>query len=180
MPTQVKPGDVVIVRNTRSPFSWLILLGAWLRGTPLYSHVIVAHHVDSAGVLWGIEGRPSGVGWVDVRAWLADKATLTTADQPKTDAQRLVITAGVEAMLGTPYDWDVIAVDAMEAIGAPALWQMDEFDGVKGVPGHVVCSSLAAYWYAKQGLPTPKPTLGEWRRVTPGEWAKLVLRHGVV
>jgi hypothetical protein len=141
---------------------------------PLYNHVIVASHVDLAGTYWGIEGRPSGVGMVDIGPLLKRRDTLTTEAQPMTPGQGYAVAAGVDAMRGTPYDWTAIALDAMETVGAPALWRMNEYDGVPGVPVQVVCSSLAAYWRMKVGLPTPKPTSGKWRRVTPTQWAKFI------
>lgn len=171
----IKPGDVIVVRDTSTVFGWLILFGAWLRRMPLYSHVIVFSHVDEAGTWWGIEGRPSGVGQVEIAPWLARKSTLTTEYQLMTEAQGLIVVHGVDAMRGTRYDWPAIIQDAMDTIGAPELWSMREYDGVKGVPVHVVCSSLAAFWRMTAGLPTPKPVAGKWRRVTPTQWAKFIL-----
>jgi hypothetical protein len=74
-------------------------------------------------------------------------------------------------MLGTPYDWDAIAADAAGAFGLRDVWGMKWTDGQ--VPGHVVCSSLAAYLYQHCGLACPP---GD-RTVSPADWLKLLITN---
>lgn len=167
-------GDVWSVRTT----GWaarLIRFGAALRGQPnLDNHVVVVHHQDSNGRWWGLEGRPGGVGQVDLTSYLHNPYTITNSAQPKTDAQRYNIAVGAEALLKTPYDWVGIAADGMDAIGAPHLWQQNW--GSLGPPAHVVCSSYAAWLYEHYGL--DRPVNHALRNVTPGDWTQFDLEHG--
>jgi hypothetical protein len=167
-----QPGDVLVIDGT-SDIAKLIELGAVLAGEPAASHVAVMHHVDDAGVPWAIEGRPGGVGWADARAYLQDPRTVANVLQPKTQAQRLQVTALAAKLLGTSYDWlGGIAEDAFNALGLGALWaEKDPATGL--VPGAVVCSSLAAWVYDRTGLAAPHPD--DWRHVDPGAWAAFIL-----
>ena len=164
------PGDVLAVRSP----GWagrLIRLGAALRDQPnLDSHVAVVHHRDAQGTLWAIEGRPGGVGWRDARDYLASRWTLTNSAQPKTDAQRDAVCATMTAMLGTRYDWAGIVADADHAFRLDSAWLPDFRTGQ--VPGAVVCSSLAAYAYDKNGLAHPP---GGDRQITPAGWTEFIL-----
>lgn len=170
-------GDVLTVR-TGGWGSYLIRLGERLHGLPsLDNHVVVMHHTDSAGVPWGIEGRPGGVGWVDCRPYLASKYTLTNADQPKTFVQRVAVADTVQQMLGDKYDWVGIGADACKDLDLPLLFAKD-WHG-KGMPGHVVCSSLAAYAYYTVGLGVPLARDGE-RFCQPGDWTKFIKIKGWV
>jgi cell wall-associated NlpC family hydrolase len=170
----VAPGDLLLTRDSRW-WARLIRAGAGLRDQPdSWNHVIVASHTDEAGTFWGVEGRPGGVGWVDLAPWLVDRWTLTNADQPKTEAQRAQVVAVAQGMLGTPYDWAGIVQDAMIAVDAPQLWRLRDFDG--RTPAHVVCSSLAAWTYNKAGL--PRPPVPRARDVTPADWAAFILTRG--
>jgi len=170
-----QPGDVLVIDGT-SDVAKLIEAGAILDGCPAASHVAVFHHVDDAGVPWTIEGRPGGVGWADARAYLRDPRTVANVLQPKTAAQRAQVCALAAKLLGTPYDWlGGIAEDAMNALGLGALWaEKDPATGL--VPGHVVCSSLAAWVYDRSGLAAPHPD--DWRHVQPGDWAAWVTEQG--
>jgi hypothetical protein len=176
----VQPGDLLVTRDRRI-WAWLIRLGAALGDQPnTWNHVIIASHTDAAGTFWGIEARPGGVGWVDLAPWLASRWTIHNADQPKTAEQRVQIVAAASGLLGTPYDWQAIAADAMHAIGGSRLWRMRDWDGKPGVPAHVVCSSLATWIYMHVGLPEPVPPSqrARWRWTTPADWAAFILRHG--
>ena len=51
-------------------------------------------------------------------------------------------------MNGTAYDWQAIVADAGHAFGLDIAWLPDFRTGQ--VPGHVVCSSLAAYAYEQK------------------------------
>ena len=149
----------------------LIRLGAALCDQPnLDAHIAVVHHRDSHGTLWCVEGRPSGVGWRDASDYLTSKWTLTNAAQPKTGANRDAVCATMTAMLGTRYDWDAIAADAGHAFGLNTAWVPDFKTGQ--IPGAVVCSSLAAYAYSKNGLAHPP---GEDRQITPADWDTFIL-----
>lgn len=166
----VEPGDVLITRSKKSAFARLIRLGT----DSAWNHVAVAHHTDAAGVAWGIEGRPGGVGWVDLRSYLDDGFTLTNVRLTKTPEQRSAVCTGAVALLGTPYDWAGILGDSFECL-APrldALWRR-RWAG-SAAPGHVVCSSLADWLYASAGLPSP----GLERETSPADWAALILAKG--
>jgi len=79
---------------------------------------------------------------------------------------------GFKAALGTDYDWRAIAEDAMKAFGIPLSLAWARRGGL--VPGHVVCSSLAAYYYAHAGLACPPGG----RLATPGDWLDLIYQQG--
>lgn len=174
------PGDVLVVRTPDRrcwdrAASYLIRLGAALRDRPnLDNHVAVYHHTDAAGTPWGIEGRPGGVGWVDLRQydnpWL-----LTNAAQPKTDAQRHLVCQAAVGLLGVGYDWAAIGMDTADALGLDHLWRVAEDWGAKP-PGHVVCSSLAAWAYQHADLDRPP---GRMMTTTPGDWSEFILTHTV-
>lgn len=171
--TDVKPGDILAVRGTAWT-SRMIRLGAALRDTPdLSNHIAIVHHLDGNGTLWCLEGRPGGVGWRDAKAYLSSRWTLTNAEQPKTEAQRQAVCKTAEAMIGTAYDWSAIAEDAAAALGLKRIWAEKESGQV---PGHVVCSSLAAYAYDKAGLAAPFPM--DFRHVTPGDWDGFIVTRG--
>ncbi len=171
---RIAVGDVWSVRTT----GWaarLIRFGAALGGQPnLDNHVVVVHHQDANGRWWGLEGRPGGVGQVDLARYLHNPYTVTNAGQPKTDAQRYGIAVGAEALLGTPYDWVGIAADGMDAIGAGHLWAQN-WNGL-GPPAHVVCSSYAAWLNELHGL--ERPVRRSARGTTPADWTAFDLEHG--
>lgn len=172
--TPVDVGDVICTRNRTSRWAYFIRLGAALADKPsTVNHVIVCHHRDAAGTWWGVEGRPGGVGWVDMRRALKGPYTITNTAQPKTPDQRHTIAKVTEGMLGTPYDWAGIVGDAMDAIHAQNLWASAW--GPKNLaPAHVVCSSLAAWAYQHVGIPAP----AKYRDTTPGDWAAWIIEKG--
>jgi hypothetical protein len=167
----VQPGDVLVVRTT----GWaaeMIRLGEALEDKPnVANHVAVADHADANGTLWGVEGRPGGVGWVDLAAYLASSWTTSNAAQPKTDEQRRLVTVTMRGMLGDRYDWEAIAADAAEDLHLGELWLPDH--GL--VRGETVCSALAAYGHDKAGLPRPP---GRERTVQPSNWEEWCLTRG--
>lgn len=173
MINEVRPGDVLVCRGAGSWTAKLIEIGAVLAGQPSASHIAVVHHVDAAGTLWCVEGRPGGAGWKDAKAYLSARSTVTNAAQPKTKAQRDRVCAVIRALIGTPYDWDAIAQDAVAALGLPALWA-EKWNGQ--VPAHVVCSSLAAYAYGQADLAAPGGADGP--HVTPADWSRFVEDKG--
>ena len=163
------PGDVLAVRSTGWP-GRLIRLGAALRDTPnLDNHIAVVHHTDAKGTIWVYEGRPGGVAQQDATAYLNSRWTITNAAQPKTDAQRAAVTATMDALFGTAYSWDAIAADAATDLGMTLPGWDPSWHGT--VPGHVVCSSLAAYGYTKAGLACPP---GE-RGCQPAAWTTWII-----
>jgi hypothetical protein len=169
-----QPGDILAVRGGGTTGK-LIRLGAALRGQPnLNAHIALMHHTDTHGTHWLLEGRPGGVGWRDATDYLKSPWTITNPGQPKTDAQRAAVCKTTEAMIGTAYDWEAIAADAAGAFGLDHVWE----PGWNGqVPGHVVCSSLAAYAYTKAGLGRPSQAL-DGRGVTPADWTTFIFTHG--
>jgi hypothetical protein len=177
----LQPGDVIAVRTP--PGRWwdrwasgLIRFGAALHGQDnLVDHVAIVHHTDPAGVLWGIEGRPGGVGWVEVARY-DNRYLSSNAEQHKTDEQRAQVCLTAVGLLGTAYDWTAILGDAAAALRLNALWR--ERDPGDLAPGHVVCSSLAAWIYRKVGLTGPGSLGGNVLYVTPADWAEYFLSHG--
>jgi hypothetical protein len=170
----VQPGDVLIVR-TGGWAGILIRIGAWLRRKPdVWNHAVIAHHIDAAGTWWGIEGRPGGVGWKDIRGFLSSPVTLTTAElwAAATPEQRRTICEGAEALLTTRYDNVAIIVAALQVIDP--LWQTrarSEWGGE--VPAQVICTSLVDYLGEQVGLPTPERD----RWCTPWDWAELIMKE---
>ena len=164
----VDVGDVLAV-GTDGWAAKVIDLGERLAGKPsIDNHVAVVHHCDANGVPWGVEGKPGGVGWVDLRGYLADKRTRTNAAQPRTAAQRKLVADNMVHLLGTPYDWAAIAGDAATLLmpDLRRLWALN-WHG-KGAPGHVVCSSTAAWLYEVAQL--AHPDLGTERWCEPADW----------
>lgn len=164
---QVAPGDVLAVQTGQSIGARLIRFGERLRGLPDHDdHIVIVHHQDPTGVWWGIEGRPGGVGWVDVARY-GNRWLLTNADQAKTAKQRAQVCQLAETLLGTPYDWTAIAADAMHALGIET--SLPDFGA--DPPTHVVCSSLASWEYRRAGLAEPHMAA---RWVWPGDWARFM------
>ena len=170
----VGPGDVLLTRGT----GWvprLIRLDAAAVGKPTSgNHIAVLHHRDHDGTWWAIEGRPQGIGWADARRYLDSRETITNVGQPKTDRQRQEITAAAERMLGVTYDWRAVLTDALMVAHLQSLtnrrWR------TQAAPGHVVCSSLAAYLYHRAGL--DHPTDHKPRYTTPADWEDFITRRG--
>jgi hypothetical protein len=180
-PLVLAPGDVCSVR-TNGWEAALIRFGAACRGEPnLDNHIVVVHHTDATGTVWGIEGRPGGVGWVQVEGYFDNAYVVTNRLQPKTESQRATVCNIVEAMLHTPYDWPAIAEDALDDLHLDLLW------GEKWkekTPGHVVCSSLAAWAYYKANLKEPgnyltlKQEQKELPTMQPSDWTMFDLENG--
>jgi hypothetical protein len=170
---QILPGTVLVVRSAGFA-GWWIRFGAALRGHPnLQNHVAVVHHADPAGTLWCIEGRPGGVGWRDATAYLASRWTISNSGQPLTPVQRGGICKVMEALLGTPYDWQAIVADGAASLG----WKLPGWDAkwTDGqVAGHVVCSSAAAYAYHAAKAAHP----GGDRGCLPAGWTQWIITRG--
>lgn len=169
-------GDVIVTREGPWYVSAAIRLGAWLMKRPAKcNHVIIVHHQDADGRWWGIEGRPGGVGWIELTIRLGDTLTNANNAQPKSEEQRYLVAVASESLLGVAYDWTGIAGDVKQAVGVQRRfwlrvreWKEDE------TPAQVVCSSFADWAYEKVGMPNP----GGYQRTrmtTPGDWDKFMI-----
>jgi hypothetical protein len=168
----LKPGDVLAVRGDGLA-AGLIRVGEELAGKPgLDNHVAIMHHW-TGDVPWGLEGKPGGVGWADLRGYAASPYTLDNCAQPgRTDAVRAQVAAEAQHMLGTAYDWQAIADDTLRAFRMDDLFA-STVNGV--VPGHVVCSSFAAFLYRLYGWDCPQVPD---RDCEPADWCALIMEHG--
>lgn len=166
MSATLLPGDVIVVHH-RTPFA----LGVSAKLRSGWNHVAVVYGTDAAGKVSIIEARLTGVAWRPLDE--LPRRYLHNADQPKTDEQRQTITAGMTAMLKVAYDWTAIEKVAFTDLERQAgvSWDMP-WDGPTP-PAHVICSSLASYWYAQAGLAGPH----SWRS-TPLDWATFTQRRG--
>lgn len=172
MTALLKPADVLVVR-TGGKMADLIRFGEGLAGKPnLNNHVAFMHHWDK-NVPWGLEGKPGGVGWRDLRDYLADPFTMTNVLQPgRPDADRALAAEEAQGMLGTKYDWQAILGDGFADLSVK-LWNQQWPHGKP--PGEVVCSSFAAYVYAQRGW--AHPDLGHERYCQPSGWTDLIIRN---
>lgn len=171
--SRVGVGDVIVTREGKWWISWAIRLGQKLMGLPArVNHVIIVHHKDEMTGRWvGIEGRPSGTGWVDVESRLTLPLTSTNADQPKTEAQRFLVARAAESLVNTTYDWAAILESARVALKL-RMRAADEWPE-NSTPGAVVCSSFADWAYERVGLPNPGGN-GATRFTTPGHWDRFI------
>lgn len=174
---QLLPGDIAVVRTPGLP-SWIIRFGQMLQGKPdLQNHVAMFHHAAN-GVNWYLEGRPSGFGWKayrsDADGYAGSPWSVSNAAQPKTDAQRQAVCASMRELLGAPYDWEAIEGDAADALRLPEIWKQWG-DGTQ-MPGHVVCSSSAAWAYRQDGLAAPE--IGGGRFTEPADWSQFIMDEG--
>lgn len=169
----VQPGDILAVRTPPTIWGALIRIGAALAGKPnLDDHIVVVTQVQD-GVTLGVEGAPGGVRRVDVARY-DGPYVFSNVRQPKTQAQRAQVAELAQAMLGTPYDWVGIADDTLQALHLERRRVDDDYPADKA-PGHVVCSSLAAWIYGRVGLDHPT---GPARWTTPGDWTEWMLANG--
>lgn len=171
------PGDVLAVWTGSGVAENIIRVGEALEGKPaVANHVIVITHQDVIGRWMGIQGQPGGVGLVDCTPALNDPRTETNNGQGKdnTHGQLTALLAGCAKSLGLPYDWVGIAEDACAAIKVPDLaaaidplwrWPTGHL-----LPGHVVCSSLAAMLYDLPDVGYAHPDLDAERTCTPADW----------
>jgi len=172
----VNVGDVICTREGKWWISGAIRLGARLLNLPAFTnHVIIVHHRDERGMWQGIEGRPGGVGWVDMTERLRYPLTNSNNEQPKTEAQRYLIAKAAEALVNVPYDWAAIAEDTRIALRLRTRvvqeWPEEQ------VPGQVVCSSFADWAYEKVGLANPGGR-EQTRFTTPGHWDQFMIEKG--
>jgi hypothetical protein len=167
--TVPQPGDVLLTRGTAWT-SKVIRFGAALLDRPnTYNHVIVIHHRDNLGVLWGVEARAEGVGWIDLTRTMRSRWVLTNADQPKTPEDRVFIAKTVEGAIAAPYDWTAIVAEAFEALRIDEFWRPAEFPEDGRLPYGTICSALADWAYERRGLPNPGGA-AKTRTTTPSDW----------
>jgi hypothetical protein len=170
-PFSLKPADVFAVRVSGAEED-IIEFGEGLMGKPnLDDHVAIMHHWDGL-VPWGLEGRPGGVGWVDMRKYIGHPYTFNNCLQPgRTDAQRAEVATRAQSMLGTKYDWNAIADNVLKAFHAPELWARN-FSGDKA-EGQVICSSYAEYLYEVEGW--SRPVTSDDRDTSPADWTNFII-----
>lgn len=146
--------------------------------TPV-SHAVIVHHVDRAGRWWGIEGRPGGAGWADMRRYRTGElaARAVSAGSPeRPDQQRQQVAAAALALLRAPLDATEDAVlaghlgrqKAGELAALLHSWWAER-DGSGLAPGHVAAATLAAWAHETVGLPGPGGAR-DGKLVTPADW----------
>lgn len=170
------PGDVLSVWTGNGIVQNLIRVGEALRGQPaVANHVVVLTHIDQKGRWIGIEGRPGGVGCVDATTALSSNLTRSNHAQPRDNGngQNALFLASCARSLGIGYDWVGIAEDTLDALKLhdmtaviDPLWEWPSKGNA--LPGHVVCSSLAAMLYERVGW--GHPDLGKERVCEPSDW----------
>lgn len=171
-------GDVIVTREGPWYVSWPIRLGSALLGLPAFTnHCIVIHHRNPDTDHWmGIEGRPGGVGWVDVTSRLSAPLTNANTEQPKTEEQRFLVATAAEQLLNMPYDWAAILHDSLEAARLWDLLNAKEWEDGE-LPGQVVCSAFADWAYEKVGLPNPGGNRLT-RFTFPAHWDRFMMKRG--
>jgi hypothetical protein len=172
------PGDVLAVWTSSSLASDFIRVGEALRGLPaVANHVAIVTHRDPRGRWIAVQGEPGGVGLVDVTPWLMDSRTRSNHGQPKPNNNRQLDTllASAARSIGIAYDWVGIAEDTCAALhltdlgeAIDPLWRWPSDYNL--LPGHVVCSSLAAMLYDLPEVGYAHPDLGSERRCMPADW----------
>ncbi len=172
------PGDVLAVWTGQSLPDDLIRVGEALQGKPaVANHVVVITHQDQVGRWMGIQGQPGGVGPVDCTPFLSDARTMSNHAEPKpNDHQQLAtMLASCVKSLGISYDWVGIAQDTLDALHVEdlsamidPLWRWPSNNNL--LPGHVVCSSLAAMLYDLPAVGWAHPDLGTERTCEPADW----------
>ena len=172
------PGDVLAVWTGQGLAQDLIRAGEAMQGKPaIANHVVIITHQDQVGRWMGIQGQPGGVGPADCTPYLSDRRTRSNHDEPKPDnrGQLTILLASAAKSLGIGYDWVGIAQDALDAFGAQdlsalidPLWRWPSDHNL--LPGHVVCSSLAAMLYDLPSVGWPHPDLGAERQCEPADW----------
>jgi hypothetical protein len=170
------PGDILAVRESNGIWSKLIRFSEWWRGLPdLSDHCVVVTHKDQTGRWIGIAGGPRGVAVCDCTAYLQSSLTRSNYGQPRRNNHHQLSSflASCAKSLGIAYDWVGIVEDTLDAFDLhdlseliDPLWRWPTEDNV--LPGHVVCSSLAARLYEIVGW--EHPDVGTERVCVPAQW----------
>lgn len=186
-----KPGTILAVRTSGFAAAW-IRIGAALRGLPnLDNHIVVVDHVDKKGIVWGLEGRPGGVGWVNCADYFTGvngKYAVTNWRQPLSSKQRAGIVETCRNMIATGYDWGEIIADGATDLHLPDLAELfaNTEDWSKRTPGHIVCSTFGAYAYYRNMASGPwdRPVVGlhggvlqRLPLIQPGDWTGWMIGH---
>jgi hypothetical protein len=171
-------GDILAVWTGQDLADDMIRVGEALAGKPaVANHVVVITHQDQMGRWMGIQGQPGGVGPVDCSPFLSDIRTMSNHDEPRPDdrGQLTTFLASTAKSLGIGYDWVGIAEDGLEAFHVEdlsalidPLWRWPSDHNL--LPGHVVCSSLAAMLYDLPSVGWAHPDLGHERECEPADW----------
>lgn len=179
------PGDVLAVWTGSGMTQDLIRVGEALEGKPaVANHVVIVTHMDPMGRWMGIQGQPGGVGMADCTPYLSDPRTMSNHDQPKPNnhGQLPSLLASAAKSLGIGYDWVAIAEDGLDALHFQdlsalinPLWRWPSNHRL--LPGHVVCSSLAAMLYGLPSVAWAHPDLGQERMCEPADWWRWSQAH---
>jgi hypothetical protein len=170
--SQLQPGDVVITEMGIWIVRLLIWIQALLTGNLKYAksgHIIVVSHRDAEGRLWGIEGRPGGIGWVEMDK-RAGHWGVSNVDQPKSADQRDKIVNVMKSLIGSRYDYAAYIILALDAVGISQKWT--DYTG-QDVPVQFVCSAVAGYVYEDVGLDNPGG-MEITRFTVPAQWARFI------
>lgn len=170
--SKLMPGDVVIVEMGILIVRIMIWIQAVLTGRAKYrksGHVIVVSHRDNEGRLWGIEGRPGGIGWADMTK-RDGKWGISNVEQPKTDEVRVQLVDSMIALLGSTYDYPAYLSLALDLVGISTHWTDHKGDSV---PSSYICSAVADQIYENNGLANPGGN-DRTRFTTPAEWAEFI------
>jgi hypothetical protein len=177
------PGVVLAVWESGGLAMDVVRAGEALAGEEAVAgHVIVVTHADALGRWIGIQGQPGGVGLADCTPHLADSRTRGNYAQvselnsrPGFGAQLATFLGSCAKSLGLPYDWAGIAEDTLAALRLSdlsaildPLWRWPARHDL--LPGHVVCSSLAAMLYDLPAVGWAHPDLSHERTCMPSDW----------
>jgi hypothetical protein len=171
------PGDVLAVSAGPWWARQLIEAGERLRGLACpVDHVVIVTHQDRVGRWIGIQGQPGGVALADCTPYLSAPVTRSNHGQPKPAAgspEMTVFLASCAKSLGIGYDWAGIAEDGLDALHlhdlaglVNRLWAWPANRML--LPGHLVCSSLAANLY--EIADWPHPSMDTERQCEPADW----------
>lgn len=179
----LKPGDLLLTFS-EGWGSWLIRLQAMiLRKPSLHNHIACYTHTGADGIPRGLEGRPGGFGWKDLRGYLVAPGTISNAWQPgRTAADRAIFVEKMTALIGTPYDYEAIAVagaevfDRMSRVKAAELIEKASEWPEGRPPSQVVCSSSLDWGYEDRGWVNPGG-LARTRWTVPADFTELIVAN---
>jgi len=171
-------GDIICTRNNTGWAARMIRLRAGLLDQPnLVNHVIIVHHKQPNGDWIGLEGKPGGVGWINItqRKVLKSPWIVTNAKEPKLEKQRYLVAKAAEKLIGVQYDWMGIMQEAV--VWAPpkrvTTFINRKWGDAEHPPEQVFCSNYADWCYDFVGLPSPGALFD--RNVTPNDWAQFIM-----
>jgi hypothetical protein len=166
----LKPGDVFAVHSGNNYD--VIQFGESLMGEPNMDNHVAGFVKWDGKVPWGLEGRPGGVGWVDMRKYIGHPFAYNNVAQNRTEATRVTVASEAVEMIGTKYDWEMIGGSALGALHVK-LYNLTWPHGL--VPGEVVCSSYWAYLY--DTVQWAHPNTGDERQCDPGDWTNFIIKN---